>query len=85
MSYRSLCTLTALAWTLTGCSSLHAPSAPPVQIPASLRQPCPPLVPPADGSAAAVLRTLVEWAGMYRECADGKAALIEATTPKGTP
>jgi hypothetical protein len=40
-----------------------------VTIPASLRQPCPQLPPPADGTGASVLRTMVEWAAMYLECA----------------
>lgn len=52
---------------LTGCASSPAPL--PATIPASLRQPCPPLTPPADGTGAAVLRTMVEWAYLYRECA----------------
>lgn len=50
-------------------------------MPASLRQPCPPLQPPADGTGAAVLRTLVEWAGQYRECADRHQQLAQAVTP----
>ena len=49
-----------------------------MEVPASLRQPCPPLQPPADGSGAAVLRTMVEWAGQYRECADRHGRLVEA-------
>lgn len=64
------------AWALTACGSLPKP--PPVEVPASLRQPCPPLQPPADGSGAAVLRTMVEWAGQYRECADRHGRLVEA-------
>lgn len=61
---------------LTACASLPTPL--PAEIPASLRQPCPPLQPPADGSGATVLRTMVEWAGMYRECADRHRQLVEA-------
>ena len=65
------------AWALTACASLPRPL--PAEIPASLRQPCPqPLPLPPDGTGAAVLRTMVEWAGMYRECADRQARLVEA-------
>ena len=52
---------------LTACASSPRPL--PATIPASLRQPCPLLPLPADGTGAAVLRTMVEWAAMYRECA----------------
>lgn len=66
---------------LTACASLPTPS--PVEIPASLRQPCPePLPLPADGTGASVLRTMVEWAAMHRECAARHRALVEAVSPK---
>lgn len=72
------------AWGLTACGSLPTP--PPAEIPANLRQPCPPLLPPADGTGATVLRTMVEWAGMYRECADRHGRLVEAVgQASGTP
>jgi hypothetical protein len=61
-----------------GCESLPRPS--PVEIPASLRQACPALPLPADGTGAAVLRTMVEWAQLYRECADRHRRLVEAAT-----
>ena len=76
---KCLCTV-ASVWMLAGCSSLRVPSEP-TPIPASLRQPCPPLQPPADGTGAAVLRTLVEWAGQYRECADRHRQLAGALAP----
>lgn len=60
---------------LTACASSPTPQ--PVEIPASLRQPCPQLQPPADGTGAAVLRTMVEWAALYRECAGRHRALVE--------
>lgn len=79
MWFKCLC-ICVSALTLTGCvSSPRQPAPPPV--PASLRQACPPLSPPPDGSGAAVLRTLVEWAGLYRECADRQAQLVRALTP----
>jgi hypothetical protein len=58
---------------------LQPQPAPPV-LPASLRQPCPPLTPPPDGTGAAVLRTMVEWAGLYRECADRHQRAVEAVS-----
>lgn len=63
---------------LPACSLLKPlpPAAP--SIPASLRQPCPPLPLPADGTGAAVLRTLTEWGAMYRECADRHRRVSEA-------
>ncbi len=64
---------------LTACASSPQPL--PATIPASLRQPCPPLPLPADGTGAAVLRTMVEWAGLYRECADRHAQVVRAVTP----
>lgn len=77
LSRRLLPLLCALA--LTGCASSPAPSAP--TIPASLRQPCPPLTPPADGTGAAVLRTMLEWAALYRECAARVDGWREAIPP----
>ena len=68
------------AFLLTGCASLQTPSAPPL-VPASLREPCPQLQPPTDGSGATLLRTFVEWATAYRECASRHQALVEATSP----
>ena len=65
------------AWALTGCASWRPPSTAPA-LPASLRQPCPPLPLPADGTGAAVLRTMLDWAALYRECADRHKALAEA-------
>ena len=79
MSWSRLC-IVMCALTLTGCGSLSKPLEPP-PIPASLRQPCPPLQPPADGTGAMILRTLVEWAGQYRECADRHQQLAQAVTP----
>ena len=76
---KCLC-IVASVLTLAGCSSLRVQSEP-LPVPASLRQPCPPLQPPADGTGAAVLRTLVEWAGQYRECADRHRQLAGALAP----
>ncbi len=69
-----------LSGLLPACASLKPPPAAPT-LPASLRQPCPPLPLPADGSGAAVLRTMVEWGAMYRECADRHAAVVRAAQP----
>lgn len=66
------------ASTLTACASSPVQSTRP-QVPASLLQPCPSLTPPTEGTGAALLRTMVEWASLYRECADRHAALAEAT------
>lgn len=41
-------------------------------------QPCPPLLPLEGKTGADVLRKLVEIGQAYHDCADGKAALIEA-------
>ena len=71
-----LATLFASTGLLAACASSPTPQ--PVEIPASLRQPCPQLHPPADGTGAAVLRTMVEWAALYRECAGRHRALVEA-------
>ena len=65
------------AWMLTACASSVQPSTMP-QIPASLRQPCPPLTHPADGTGAAVLRWSADTALAYRECASRHRALVEA-------
>ena len=78
MSWIARSIVTVSVWTLTACTSLppQPPAPPPLQ--ASLRQPCPLLDPPRDGQAGTVLRTLVDWASLYRECAARVAALIEA-------
>lgn len=76
MLLRSLSIATCVLM-LTACASSPQQSAPPV-LPASLRQPCQPLTMPADGTGAAVLRTLVEWAQQYRECADRHRAAVAA-------
>jgi len=66
-----------LAWMLTGCASCMPPSTA-LPMPASLRQPCPPLTKPADGTAGAVLRWAADTALAYRECADRQRALVQA-------
>ncbi len=77
MSLIARCTVIVSVSMLMGCASSPKPSAPPA-LPAALRQPCPELAPPVDGSAAAVLRTLTEWAGLYRECSDRHRAAVAA-------
>ncbi len=63
---------------LTACASSPQPPEP-APIPANLRQPCPlPLPLPHDGTGAAVLRTMVEWGQLYRECASRHAELVQA-------
>ena len=50
-------------------------------IPASLRQPCPDLTEPVDGTAGAVLRWGVTTARLYRECQDRHRRAVEAVSP----
>ena len=45
---------------------------------ASLREPCPDLAPPADGSRAAMLRWSVNTARAYRECQAKHRRTVEA-------
>lgn len=52
-------------------------------IPASLRQPCPDLIEPVDGTAGAVLRWGVATARMYRECQDRHRRTVEAVSGPG--
>lgn len=49
-------------------------------MPADLLAPCESLTPLADGTAAAVLRKLVEVGESYRDCAARHAALVDAVT-----
>lgn len=49
-------------------------------IPASLRQPCPDLTEPVDGTAGAVLRWGVFTAKLYRECQDRHSRTVEAVS-----
>lgn len=66
---------------LTGCASSAPPSVEPLQIPASLRQPCPDLAEPADGTAGALLKWGVATAKLYRECQDRHRRVVEAVNP----
>ena len=79
MSLKSLF-ICVSALMMTACASLTLPSAP-VEIQASLRQPCPPLEPLADPTGKTVLKWGVATAKAYRLCADRMDALIEATEP----
>ena len=50
-------------------------------LPPSLLQPCPDLTKLESGSAADILRKLVEVSEQYYECADKHKALAEAVSP----
>lgn len=52
-------------------------------IPASLRQRCPDLTEPVDGTAGAVLRWGVVTAKMYRECQDRHWRAVESISWPG--
>lgn len=70
--------LTAMcALMLQGCASSNLQSEAP-QLQASLRQPCPQLQPPGDGTGETMLRWSVDLARMYRECRDRHARTVEA-------
>jgi hypothetical protein len=45
---------------------------------ASLRQPCPDLLPPADGTAGTVLRWMVDTTEAYAVCQSRHARAVEA-------
>lgn len=62
---------------MTGCASSPTVSTKPT-LPASLTTECPPLSKPENGTGAALLPWAVETVELYRECAAGKKALIEA-------
>lgn len=49
-------------------------------IPASLRQPCPDLSDPVDGTSGAILRWGVTTAKMYRECQDRHRRAVESVS-----
>lgn len=68
-----------LASLMTGCASFN-PQPKLQTLPANLRQLCPPLLPPEDGSRATILRTLIEWANLYADCQAKHAATVEAVT-----
>ena len=74
-----LCTGTALAWTTMGCQSLTPRS---VEVPANLMTKCPPLNKLEGMTGADVLRNITSNAELYYQCADSKAALIEAVKTK---
>lgn len=66
--------VTACCLTLVACSSSQ-----PARIDAGLLQECPPFPPvPETVDMGELLLMDIELAGMYRECAAGKAGLIEA-------
>ena len=72
-----ICLSAAACLNVTACASLTAPSGP-SQPPANLRQPCPDLNLPADGTGAAVLRWAIGTAEAYRECQSRHLRLVEA-------
>lgn len=76
MLLKNLC-IAMCALTMTACASLAPPSVG-VQPQASLRQPCPDLQSPADGSRAAALRWSIQAIKQYRECQSTAARLVEA-------
>ncbi|MCY1361300.1 hypothetical protein D9M69_479610 [compost metagenome] len=64
----------ALCLILAACSL-----SPPAKIDAGLLQPCPPIPDvPAKLDMGELLLLDIELAGLYKECAEGKAGLIEA-------
>lgn len=62
---------------LTACASSPTLSEAPV-LQASLRQPCPDLLPPSDGTKAAMLRWSVDVVRAYRECQSKHRRTVEA-------
>jgi hypothetical protein len=72
--------LSIVPFLLVGCAS-SARQSEPLAIPASLRQPCPTLTDPVNGTGAAVLRWSLETVEAYRLCADRHRALVEAVVP----
>lgn len=66
-----------IAIALGGCAQPMIPPAPP-PLPADLVQACPDLTPIEDGTAAAVLRKLVEASQAYYDCQARHAGLVEA-------
>jgi hypothetical protein len=68
---------------LTGCATSTPPQLAAPPIPASLMQPCPPLVPLTGTTGADVARTMVNWGKAYNACADGKSALVNALKQGG--
>jgi hypothetical protein len=76
VSWKSLCIATC-ALMLTACASSPTPSPAPA-LQASLREPCPDLAPPQDGSRASMLRWSVNTARAYRECQSRHRRTVEA-------
>lgn len=77
-SWSGLFTL-ALVLMLMGCASSPTTLPPePPPLPAALRQPCPMLPTPADGTGATVLRWAREVVGLYNDCAARHGQLVEA-------
>jgi hypothetical protein len=69
--------MVACALMLTACGNLPLqPEAPLLQ--ASLREPCPDLSPPADGTRASVLHWSIDTAQAYRECQSKHRRTVEA-------
>lgn len=77
MSLKSLCIAMAFASMTTACA-LSAPPSQPPQLQASLREPCPDLAEPADGTRATILRWMVDAARMYRECQSRHRRTVQA-------
>jgi hypothetical protein len=63
---------------LMGCASLTPQSPDAMTPPANLRQPCPDLVSPADGTGGTLLRWSIDTARVYRECQNRARELVEA-------
>lgn len=63
---------------LSSCASFRTQSTERAPIPASLMVKCQPLNKPESGIGADMLRWSIETIRLYKDCADGKAALIDA-------
>lgn len=77
--WSALCTAIAVSMT-TGCASSVTVS-PSAQVPANLRQPCPRLPSPSDGTGAALLTWVLQVIDQYNDCADRHDRTIEAIGP----
>lgn len=77
MNTRSKVLFIIVLFGLVSCAS-SPPQLPATTIPANLRQPCPALSPPDDGSAGAVLRWAVATVKAYQVCAGRHLETVEA-------
>lgn len=75
MKWQSLCIATC-ALALTACA--HSPITSTVRIQASLREPCPNLTKPADGTGEEMFLWALLTVKAYRECQSRHQRLVEA-------